>query len=548
MQIKKYIRVLVSVLLLSFLFSFSVEQKERELPKVVRNNGKFQLYVDGKPFLILGAQLWNSSAWPTITDKFWSQLRDLNANTLEAPVYWQNVEPEPGKFNFKELDDLILNARKEKLKLVLLWFGSWKNGNSYYIPTWMQENTEKYPRMLSAAGEELMVLSPVSSVNRDADKRAFAEVVRHVKAVDSQDQTVIMIQVQNEPGSLGTDRDYSAAANKLFGEAVPVKLVNAIKKQPGTWTQVFGLDAPEAFNAYHIASYINEITREGKSIYNLPMFANAWTRENLFHKPGDYPSGGPTSNMLELWKAAAPDLDFLSPDLYVGNPNAFNDLCDKYDRPDNMLIIPETGNGVTFARFHFYAIGNYNAKGIAVYGIDPFHADPNDKRTVDKLDERFADVADNYRILNLASAKILQLQESGKLKSVGEEQGLREQLINDFKEYDILFEYGYPTYREKGRQSGRALIGQLSENEFLLIGFDTKFRFRPKYGSGFSKAEFVLVEEGHYGGDTWIRERIWNGDETYHSTLRPQGSILKIRLRKVKAAATGPDRANFEQN
>jgi beta-galactosidase GanA len=547
MPMKKHIHLFVSTIALSFLFSFSIAQKQRALPRVAKSNGKFQLYVDGKPFLMLGAQLWNSSAWPAITDKFWPQLRELNANTLEAPIYWQNIEPEPGKFNFKELDDLILNARREKLKLVLLWFGSWKNGNSYYIPTWMQENPEKYPRMLSAAGEELMVLSPVSGVNRDADKRAFTEMVRHVKTMDSQDQTVIMIQVQNEPGSLATDRDYSPAANKLFNDPVPVTFVNAMKKQPGTWTQVFGVDAPETFNAYHIASYINDLAKEGKAIYNLPMFANAWTRENLFHKPGDYPSGGPTSNMLEVWKTAAPDLDFLAPDLYVGNPNAFNDLCDKYDRPDNMLIIPETGNGATFARFHFYAIGNYNAKGVAVYGIDPFHADPNDNRTMDKLDERFADIADNYKILSRASAKILALQESGKLKAVGEEQGLREQLIN-LEGYDVLFEYGYPTYKDRGRQSGRALIGQLSENEFLLVGFDTKFRFRPKYGSGFSKAEYVLVEEGYYEGETWVRERIWNGDETYHSTLRPHGSILKIRLRKVKSAATGPDRANFEQN
>jgi hypothetical protein len=538
MSMKKYIHFFVSAIVISFLFSFSVSEKERELPKVVKRNGKFQLYVDGKPFLMLSAQLWNSSAWPVVTNKFWPQLRELNANTLEAPVYWQNIEPEPGKFNFKELDDLILNARKEKLKLVLLWFGSWKNGNSFYIPTWMQEDPEKYPRMQNAAGEELMVLSPVAAVNRDADKRAFTEVVRHIKTLDSQEQTVIMLQVQNEPGSLGTDRDYSAAANKLFNDAVPPKLADAMKKQPGTWTQVFGINAPEAFNAYHIASYINEITREGKAIYKLPMFANAWTRENLFQRPGEYPSGGPTSNMFDVWKAAAPDLDFLSPDLYVGNPNAFNDLCDKYDRPDNLLLIPETGNGVTFARFHFYAIGNYNAKGVAVYGIDPFHADPNDKRTMDKLDERFADIADNYRILSRASGKILELQESDKLKAVGEEQALREQLVDYFKDYDILFEFGYPTYKEKGRQSGRALVGQLSENEFLLIGFDTKFKFRPKYGSGFSRAEYVLVEEGYYENDTWVRERIWNGDETYHSTLRPQGSILKIRLRIVKAAVT----------
>ena len=529
------------------LFGSAVSQSRKQLPEVVISNGKYELHVDGKPFLMLGAQLWNSSAWPSITDKFWVQLRQLNANTLEAPIYWQNIEPELGRFNFKELDNLILSARKENLKLVLLWFASWKNGNSYYTPPWVQENTEKYARMLNASGEELMVLSAVSKENLEADKRAFVEVIRHIKSIDSDEQTVIMIQVQNEPGSLGTDRDYSPAANKLFDGEVPHTLVSGLKKQRGSWTHVFGVDAPEAFNAYYIANYINEIAKAGQTVYDLPMFANAWSRENLFHRPGDYPSGGPTSNMLELWKAAAPNLDFLSPDLYVGNPNAFQDLCKKYDRTDNMLLIPETGNGVSFARYHFYAIGNHHAKGVAVYGIDPFHADPHDKQNLDKLDDRFNDISANYKLLSKATQKILSLQREDKLKAAGEEQGLIEQLIN-FENYDVLFEFGYPTYKERGRQSGRVLIGQLSENEFLLIGFDAKFKFRPTYGSGFTKAEYVLVEEGYFEGETWVRERIWNGDETYHSTLRSQGSLLKIRLRKVKSALGGPARANFEQN
>ena len=523
-------------------------QKPAELPKVISENGHHNLVVDGKPFLLLGAQLWNSSAWPYITDQFWNQLRSLNANTLEVPIYWQNIEPQPGQYNFRELDDLIQHAQQERIKLVLLWFASWKNGTSSYAPAWLLEDPARYPRMNNANGDELLILSPVSETNLDADKRAFTEVMKRVKSLDPYGKTVIMVQVQNEAGSLGTNRDYSPAANKLYADQVPATLVKALNKSAGTWEQVFGVDGPEAFNAWHFARYINEVAKAGMAVHKLPMYANAWTRENYFHRPGEYPSGGPTSNMLDLWKFAAPDLAFLAPDIYFGNPNAFNETCELYKRKDNLLMIPETGNGVSFARFHFYAIGNHGAKGVAAYGIDPFHADPNDKRNFARLDERFDDIAANYSLLSKVSDQILVLQGQQKLKAVGEEQGLIEQLIH-FEGYDILFEYGYPRYREKGRQSGRALVGQLSTNEFLLVGFDTKFRFRPTYGSGYSNAEMITVEEGYFDArNQWVRERFWNGDEVYHSTLRPQGTVLKIRLRPVKASDNGKARANFEQN
>jgi hypothetical protein len=539
----KFMRLTIVLLVLNIAVSWA----QSSLPKVITKNGKHQLIVDGKPFMVLGAQLWNSSAWPAITDKFWTQLRELNCNTLEAPVYWQNIEPEPGVYNFKELDDLILSARKEKLRLVLLWFASWKNGSSSYAPPWVLENTSKYLFMRNANGDETMVLSPVSRVNLEADKKAYVEVMKHIKAIDADQQTVIMMQVQNECGSLGTDRDYSDAANKLFDANVPDKLVSALKKTTGKWKDVFGIAAAETFNAWHFASYVNEVTEAGQGVYNLPMYANAWGRENLFMTPGDYPSGGPTTNMIDVWKTAAPKLAFLSPDIYVPNPGVFTDYCEKYDRPDNMLFIPETNNRVAYARFHFYAIGNYNAKGVAVYGVDPFHADPHDKRNMEHLDERFDDIVNNYKILAKAMGPLLMLQEQNKLKAVGEEDGIYEQLVNNFDNYDILFEYGYPSYKVKPRNSGRALIGQLSENEFLLVGFDAKFRFRPKYGSGFSKAEYVMIEEGHYDGDKWVRERIWNGDEAYHSTFTPSGSVLKIKLKRTQAGGSGPIRANFEQ-
>lgn len=526
----------------------SMAMAQNKLPVIKKENDKFTYYVDDKPYLILGAQLWNSTAWPEMTDRFWKQAKELNANTIEAPIYWQNIEPEKGKFNFKELDHLILSAREQGFRLVLLWFGSYKNGRSQYAPTWVLENPAQYPRMKNSAGEEIYVLSAVSETNLEADKEAFVEVMRHIKKIDGKDQTVIMMQVENEPGSMWTNRDYSEKANQLYASNIPEKLAKGLNKEVASWQEAFGVDGPEAFNAFHIASYIDEIAAAGRKVYNLPMYANVWIRENSFQRPGEYPSGGPTSNMIDVWKVAAPHLETLALDVYHGDYPTFIELADKYDREDNPLFIPETGNGPNFARFHLYAFGNYDAIGVAPYGIDPYKIDnPNDLRNQEKLDERFSGIADNYKLLSKAMIPITKLQGTDKLVAIGEEEGMSEKLVH-MDNYDLLFKFGYPTYKVKSEQNGRALIGQLGEDEFLLMGFDTKFQFRPTYGSGYNSAEFVLVEEGHYEGEEWVRERIWNGDALYHSILPPEGAILKIKLRRVESAGQEEVKANFDKN
>ena len=220
-------------------------QEKQSLPQITKDSlGNYRFQVNGRPYLVLGAQLWNSSAWPMITDQFWDQAKELlGCNTLEAPIYWQNLKPEPGKFNFEELDHLILSAREQGFRLVLLWFASYKNGRSEYAPPWVLEDTETYPRMRNASGEEIYVLSAIAAKNWEADKKAFVEVMRHIKAVDADEQTVLMMQVQDEPGSMWTDRDYSEAANRLFDGPVPEVLTKTLDKKPGTWKMVFGPDA-----------------------------------------------------------------------------------------------------------------------------------------------------------------------------------------------------------------------------------------------------------------------------------------------------------------
>ena len=220
------------------------------MPAIVKTEqGSYRLMVDGKPFIVLGAQLWNSSDWPYILQKEWPQLRALHCNTLEAPVYWQNVEPQQGVFRWNELDSLILGARREGLRLVLLWMASYKNGSSSYAPDWVLMHPEKFPRMLNAGGEEMQVLSAVSEVNRDADKSAFVHLMQHVREIDEHQHTVILVQVENESGALGTDRDYSAAANAAFKKAVPAVLLKRLGKPAGTWESVFGIAAAEALAA-----------------------------------------------------------------------------------------------------------------------------------------------------------------------------------------------------------------------------------------------------------------------------------------------------------
>ena len=529
------------------LFSLPHVVAQTSLPAIVKKkNGSYSLQVDGKPFIVLGAQLWNSSAWPSVLEKTWPQLKELGCNTLEAPVYWQDIEPQPGKFNFKELDYLINSAKREGLKLILLWFGSFKNGSSQYPPDWVLTQPEKYPRVKNSSGEEMLLLSTLSEANVNTDKNAFINMMKHIKETDKDEHTVIMIQVENESGFLGTDRDYSAEAETLFRKNIPGELSRLTSGKTGTWQEKFGANAPEFFSSWYMARYINEVAAAGKKEYDLPMYVNVWPKEHAFQRPGEYPSGGPVSHMLDVWKLAAPSLSLIALDIYLANYTAFTDLCYKYNRPDNPVFIPEMGKGPDFARYQFHAIGNFNAIGVAPYGIDPFHADPNDERTKDHLDDKFAYFKDNYRLLRGAIGKIAELQGSGRLQAVIEDYGLKEQLVS-MGGYDILFSYGYPAYKPGKPLTGRALIGQLGDDEFLIMGFDAKFQFKPKYGSGFSSAELIVVEEGYYKDGEWVRERIWNGDEVWHSVLIPEGVILKIKLRKTKKAGNGNLRANFEQ-
>ena len=401
-------RFLRSVFLLLSLLLLGFSVNSEDLPRIIEKQGRHSLIVDGAPYVILGAQVNNSSAWPAALPKVWPAVEQLQANTVYVPIAWEQIEPSEGRFDFSFLDMLLSQAREHRVRLGLLWFATWKNNGPNYAPEWVKLNNKKYPRVVTAKGATLNSLSPHASTTLEADRKAFVRLMQHLKQKDAQ-RTVIMIQVQNEPGTYGSVRDYSPAAEKLFKGQVPAELTRKLGKKTGTWQDVFASDAEEFFHAWSVAHYIGQIAAAGKREYPLPMSVNCALRDPFDPgKPGGYASGGPTDNVLEIYRAAAPAIDVIAPDIYMRESKKYFRVLEFYDRPDNPLFVAETGNDNAYARYFFATLGR-GAIGFTPFGID-FTGYSNyplgSKRTDATMVEPFAA---NYRLIAPIARKWAQL-------------------------------------------------------------------------------------------------------------------------------------------
>ena len=519
-----------SLRLLSAVFAalgMAIMASAAETPRLVNKDGRYALLVDGQPFLILGAQVNNSSAWPSPLAEVWPAIEAIHANTVEAPVYWEQMEAQPGKFDFSIVDELLRQARAHHVYLVLLWFATWKNGRMHYAPEWVKTNVAKFPRVIDAHGEPIDVLSPHADSNLKADKTAFAALMQHLRQIDGSQHTVLLVQVENESGSLGSVRDFSSEAEKLFQGAVPSDLLKALDKQPGTWREVFGADADETFAAYSVAHYINAVAAAGKAEFALPMYVNCWLKDDAKSVPGlNYPSGGPTYNMLEVWKAAAPAIDMIGPDIYINESDLYRQVLNAYHRPDNPTWIPETGDDVD-ARYFFYALGD-GAIGFSPFGIDYTGWTIQDQKPP-------AMHAENFALIGSMDREIAALNFEGKLKTAVEEEGEAEVPLN-FARWQATVSFGYPQF-DGGRtppgtkdHHGRALVAQLSPDEFLVTGIDARVAFRLA-SSQPGHMQILRAEEGRYESGTWKFLRLWNGDQTdFGLNFTHQGKIVRVRL------------------
>ncbi|MDR3132718.1 MAG: DUF5597 domain-containing protein [Prevotellaceae bacterium] len=515
-------------------------------PYLQKKGSATQLIVDGKPFLMLGGELLNSSASSlAYMEPVWPQLAAQNLNTVLTPVSWELIEPQEGKFDFNLVDGLISAARKNKLKLVFLWFGSWKNTFSSYVPEWVKRDTKRFPRVLMKNGRPTERLTPLSASNRDADAKAFVALMKHIKAVDP-DHTVLMIQVENEIGVLPESRDFSPEANIAFTSPVPAQLmdylqkhsdelepelykawVSAGKKAGGAWQEVFGA-APitdDFFMAWYYATYLEVIVAEGKAGYNLPMFTNAaLIRPN--YVPGQYNSGGPLPHSMDIYRAGAPHLDFIAPDIYFSN---FAYWAGRYQREGNPVFIPETYGGAEGGANAFYAFGQLDAIGFSPFGID--------RTPAATAAPGLSPLAATYAVLGHLAPLIVEKQGTGQLAGIVLEGMEQRSGKISFGGYSINVNWTGFGGGGQGNQAANPRIGimfiQTGEDEFLITGSGAaSLSFSSAIESPLTVGIASIDEEVLVNGK-WVWQRRLNGDENGQGqslSIGANAAIYKVRL------------------
>jgi beta-galactosidase GanA len=508
-----------------------------EVPQLQTVNGRHALLVDGRPFLILGAQINNSSNYPAVLPQIWPVMRSLAANTVEAPVAWEQFEPEEGRFDFSWMDALLRGARANHMRVVLLWFGSWKNGESTYAPEWVKADTSRFPRLQRSDGRPTLTLSPFGDATLAADRRAFVELMRYLRRADPQ-HSVIMVQVENEIGTSGIPRDYSPAAEALFSQAVPDTVLRAMAKPAGTWKAVFGTDADQAFAAWSYARFVEKVAAAGKAEKPLPLYTNAAVFDSSdTSRAAQIASGGPNWNVLPIWKAVAPSLDLLAPDLYLPVEKTYLGLLDRYALADNALFVPETSNAPWAARYFWAALGR-GAIGWAPFGMDAtgYSNYPLGARDVDPATiEQFAAL---YRLFGPIASDWAAIALHHPTWGTAKNRAGTDSTVMGRWKVDVAYgknnfdlavwpDLAPPPWAKE--PVGGGVVAQLGPDEFLVAGQYSRFRFAPADPA--LNGQIVRAEEGTFVDGRWQARRRWNGDQTsYGFNFNAEPVLLRVKL------------------
>ncbi|WP_304195445.1 DUF5597 domain-containing protein [Phocaeicola plebeius] len=515
MNLKRWILLaLVTVVLFS---CNSTTQKET--PFLLENEyGAKQLIVDGKPFLMLSGELHNStSSTEEYAAPIFSDLKAMNLNSVIASIAWQQFEPQEGVYDYSLVDMLIKNAEQNNLKLCLIWFASWKNGQSSYAPMWVKQDTDRFFRVKTKEGKNNEIISVFSQEARDADAKAFGKLMAYLKKKDV-NKTVVMVQIENEVG-IFQDIDYNEIALKKYSQNVPKELMDYMLshkdklqsrlynsweengfKTAGSWQEVFGDDlySKSYFMAWSYAKYMNYIAEIGKKEYNLPMYVNAWIIQFEGDYPGNYPNGGPVEDVLDVYKAAAPSIDILAPDAY--NPD-FKDVVNEYHRYDNPLVVPETTLNVGRA---FYIFAQHDAICFSPFGIEDGASD--------------VEFREGYQVLKQLMPIITKYQGSDRIAGVLLKKGESNAIIQ-------MGKYGFNARYIDENLPSYGLVIQTSEDEFIVAGMNFAMNVSSNIDN---KVGYVgEVWEGRFENGQWIGSRLLNGDESWHNeAIRVMGRKL----------------------
>jgi len=556
-------------------------QTENGVPHLRKQGTATQLIVDGKPYLALAGELTNNAATSLpMMEPIWPMLVADHLNTALVGVSWAQFEPEEGHFNYTQIDGVIAKARENRMHVVIIWFGAWKNGTSSFAPYWVKKDYTRFPRIQIDDGKTVSISGPVELLStfgdatRDADAAAFKALMRHIKEVDGARHTVVMMQVENEVGVLRDSRDRSPAANRAYAGQVPAELMNYLQahkdhlmpdfgadwaanghKTSGTWEEVFGPGKPadvelpvetrsppmsayeheaswkqlhwasdEFFMAWNYARYVNAVAAAGKSAYDIPMYVNGWEQQPNEAWPGTFPSGGPLPEVHDIWRAGAPNIDILAPDLYLPY---FDVICERWIQNGNPLFIPESG---TNAANVIMALGKYNAIGYSPFGVDGGRPIPQD-------------FAATYEMLNNLAPMILAHQGTGAMTAVRMVQGDPPKQIK-LGNYTLTFTYTGRITRMAPQPKGEAagprpresaqgaelpppleaavVVISTGPDEYYFGGGGVRVDFTPNT-PGPPNVGLGVVQQGKFVDGKWELTRWIEGDDD------AQGEILVLK-------------------
>jgi hypothetical protein len=535
-----------------------------DYPHLELRDGMTKLIVDGHPFICIAGELANStSSDREATEAVLPRLAAANLNTVLTVLSWDLIEPDEGKFDFSMVDYQIDAARKNNLRLIFLWMGSWKNGLSHYAPLWVKRDQERFPRIVNAAGNTEEILSAVSHSNRDADAAAFAAVMRHIREVDTTHR-VIAIQVENESGILGSPRDFSPAAIEAYSAPVPAELIAYLQKNKdtlrpelkkiwdatgdktsGTWEEVFGKNVPnpdppmsndrsrpvrpdgfdlydhtdEVFMAWNYSSYIGHVAAAGKHEYPLPMYVNTWIVQPPDRGPGDYPAGGAEPFVHDIWHAGAPAIDILAPDIYLPD---YAKILHDFAQNGNPAWNPETRMDSNNC---WAAFTQLNALCYSPFGMDRFNSDNPFSRT--------------YGFINSVSGAIAQAQgKSDAIKLIQPQAG---ETLGKIEMGDFVFDFTpapgslrrlrqVPSASPQTRPAdqialafGSAPALSFLDSPFLLIintapnedyfATNGNYPFIVSSKAPNTTAAPAIIERGSFKDGHWVMSHRYNGDD-----------------------------------
>lgn len=511
----------------------------------------------GKPFIAIAGEAHNSSSSSAENMiGVWEKAKELGLNTLLLPASWELIEPSEGRFEFGLIDDIITQARDYAMKIIFLWFGTWKNAQCMYAPEWVKKDMVRFPRaqvdkganktsLKQFYGMAYTTLSYLGEETNKADAKAFSKFMRHLKEVDEKQHSVIGVQVENETGLQGTDREHSDEADALFASEVPADFVSYMKshtdtmeedvkaavlagKDSGTWGDVFGTFGGEIFSAYHIAGFVEKVAHAGKKAYDLPMMVNCWLDKG--EEAGKYPTGGPVTKVMEVWKYAAPSIDVFAPDIYVPN---FCEICDTYTKMDNPLFIPETATHSHVAPRLVYAIGHYHAACFAPFGFEDMGHLFNDISAylfgVDTSDPLLTmpQKAEEYHwcasTLNSMMDLLTDKYDTSDLQAVISERMDHDTMIFGTFGFKILMNTPLVT-----RKDGVCLILRECEDTYYIIAngcMVNPFSMDPKNPN----YDIISLEEGKFINGKWVAGRRLNGDESSRLCYNKL-TLLKLKL------------------